>query len=169
VPHSVVDYSCGVHQYYDVVVRELHDWLPTLAHTFGTRPPVNFRYRNAEPSFSAWGWSFTADPRRAPEFLDVTDASCSGVTLTGSGTTTVTTGQCFPPGAPVTVGGANLIADRTGRVHFTADLGLPHSAQQYTVAGTAAELAGGATYWTTARVAFRTTATGRAPMRGMPV
>jgi len=156
--HRLTEFSCGVHQYYDVVVRELHDWLPSLASVFGSPPPASFDYRRADSTISVWGWNFAADPARAAEFLDITDASCRGVTLTGSGTEAVTTAPCFPPHARVAISGGDVVtADRDGRVHLTVDLGPPHTDQQYTAPAVAAEALAGPNYWVTRRVTFTRT------------
>ena len=57
-----------------------------------------------------------------------------GVTLTGSGRTTVATAPLFAPGSTVTLDGAEeatAIADTEGRITFTVDLGAPHEFDQY--------------------------------------
>jgi hypothetical protein len=115
---------------------------------------VAFDYRRADPSFSVWGWSLNADPRRAAEFLDIRGASRHGLTLTGSGTTTVTTTSYFAPGRDIILQGARVRsarADRVGRITFTVDLGPPHRNQEYTLqAALAGESRPG--YFTTRKV-----------------
>jgi S-formylglutathione hydrolase FrmB len=135
VPHSYDDYGCGIHSN-RYVERDLHWWWDPMFQAFGRRPPASFDYRRADPRFSVWGWGFTADPKRAAEFLDIRGASDSGVTLTGSGTEAVTTGGYFAPRASVALTGAReptVIADSDGRISFTADLAAPHTNQQYTL------------------------------------
>jgi S-formylglutathione hydrolase FrmB len=50
--------------------------------------PNDFSYRTISTRFSIWGWSF-AGHRATTEFLDLSNASCAGLTLSGSGTWTV--------------------------------------------------------------------------------
>jgi hypothetical protein len=51
--------------------------------------PASFEYRSISTDFSIWGWKFSG--RRTPvEFLDLSDVSCEGLTLQGSGSWTVT-------------------------------------------------------------------------------
>lgn len=135
--------------------RDLANAWPQLSASFGTPPPATFDHRAVEPRFSVWGWSFEADPARAPEFLDVHDASCAGVRLAGSGIQRVTTAPCFEPGATVSLQGATssmALADETGRITFTVDLGPAHTLQQFTAAGRAAALTPG--YVRTGTVTF---------------
>jgi hypothetical protein len=58
----------------------------------GGAPPPHpevFDYRTPEREFVVWGWRVTVE--RAPdEFLNLTDVSCGGLTLRGSGRVTVT-------------------------------------------------------------------------------
>ena len=69
-----------------------------------------FDYRTVYRDFSVWGWSFhiVRDP---VEFLNLTDVTCSGLTLRGSGTVTVT----VPASCGTGVGGSAT---------FPVDLGL---------------------------------------------
>ncbi|MFA5891575.1 MAG: hypothetical protein WDA27_11600 [Actinomycetota bacterium] len=122
---------------------------------FGAAAPATFNYRAVEPSFKVWGWSFGADSARAPEFLEVRDASCARATLTGSGTETVTTAACFTPGEVVALSGAitaSATADATGRLAFAVDLGPAHTLQQYTAPTRALEAT--PRYFTTQTVTF---------------
>lgn len=136
VSHLTDLYGCGIH-WWPYWQRDLHVYWPIMLSAFGTPPPLSFDYRSADPVIRVWDWSFSADPRRAPEFLDITDASSQGLTLTGSGRETVTTASYFPPGSTISTQGAtgsDARADSQGRITFTADLGPPHSEQQYTPA-----------------------------------
>jgi hypothetical protein len=104
------------------------------------------------------GWTFTADPARAPEFLDVNDASAAGLTLTGSGTETVTTAALFHPHELVLVDGADafaafLRADNEGRLAFSVRLGPAHSLEEGTAEQVAAASAD-ADYFVTRHVRF---------------
>jgi hypothetical protein len=135
VPHIADFYGCGMHtfRYWQ---RDLHHFWPQMIDAFGTRPPTSFSYRTADPVFSARGWSFIADPTRAAEFLDIHDASRSGLTLTGSGTETVTSAGYFHAGKTVQLTGARetaAVADGQGRITFHVDLGPSHPNQQYTL------------------------------------
>lgn len=79
--------------------------------------PVRFDYRTVHPDFSVWGWSF-AVAREAAEFLNLTDISCEGLTLRGSGTVTVTVpGRCAATGP-------------NGSRVFTVDLGPSQPADE---------------------------------------
>jgi hypothetical protein len=155
IPHTWVPHG-GCHDSY-YWVKELHQWAPTMMSVFSrpTPPPARFDYRSADAAFSVWGWTFTADRRRAPEFLDVTGASAGGFTLTGSGLTTVQTAPLFAPGERVRVSGnpggpLTAVANGSGRLIVRADLGAPHSLQQYTPREAAAAEHPG--YFTTRRI-----------------
>lgn len=156
VPHTYATRQ-GVHDS-GHAVDELHHWFPTLLDTFGRPDPTSFDHRSIDPAFSVWGWDFKVDADRAAEFLEVRGASASGVTLTGSGLTTITTAAHFQPGSTVALDGATAPAakaDDEGRITFTVDLGEAHSTQQYTVPQLAAEAAAGRSYFTSATVRFR--------------
>lgn len=154
VAHTLVARPCGIHTY-RWVQQDLHEWWSRLFDAFGKAGPSSFDHRRAIGSFSAWGWTFSADPARASEFLDVAGASCNGLGLTGSGLTSVTTATCFEPGEVVGLTGAttpSAKADLAGRITFDLDLGPAHQIQQYTAAARALEAAGG--YWTSRTVTF---------------
>jgi S-formylglutathione hydrolase FrmB len=144
IAHSSDFYGCGVHSapYWQ---RDLHLWWPMMMRAFGSPAPKRFDYRTADPHFSIWGWTFSADPIRAPEFIDASNVSCRGLTLTGSGTTAVKTGSCFTPGTLVRVAGAmerTVRVERDGRIVFRVDLGPAHQTQQYTAQERILETAG---------------------------
>ena len=127
----------GVHDYRNAGADVLA-WASHLQVAgFGDGPPATFELRNADPVFAAHGWTFAADPARAPEFLDVTAAGPLGVTLTGSGATTVITATLFEPNQLVGVTwaerGQTEQADSDGRLRFVIDLGPPHRFQQFTL------------------------------------
>jgi hypothetical protein len=157
IPHRYVKHGGGHSEFY--WVPELHQWASTMMALFAhPRPdPAKFDYRNAAPSFSVWGWSFTADPGRAREFLTIRSASHAGLTLTGSGRTQVVTAALFSPGQSVRITGAAASAtvaraDGAGRLSFTVDLGAPHDAEQFTTLAQLRTAKGG--YFTTRRVSF---------------
>jgi S-formylglutathione hydrolase FrmB len=136
VPHTSDFYGCGIH-WYTYFQRDLHAFWPQMVKAFGSAPPAAFDFRSADPTFTAWGWSFTADPKRAAEFLDIHNASSAGLTLTGSGTEHVTTAPLFAPGTTIHIAGATTSsarADGTGRISLDVKLGSAHRSQQYTPA-----------------------------------
>ncbi|HET6917310.1 MAG TPA: hypothetical protein VFH56_14545, partial [Acidimicrobiales bacterium] len=51
--------------------------------------PSSFNYRTVRTQFSIWNWAF-AGRRSSTEFLDLSNVSCRQLTLSGSGTWTVT-------------------------------------------------------------------------------
>jgi hypothetical protein len=126
-----------------------------MTEAFGSPSPSAFAYRRADSTFSVWDWTFRADARRAGEFLDIASASRNGVTLTGSGTETVTTARLFEAGQLVHLSDGRIVrADDEGRITFAVGLGPAHRSQQFTPgAETAEELAGGR-YWRTRTVRF---------------
>ena len=130
VAHLWKDYGAGCHSI-PFFRREFADALPGIARAFAhPRPaPRTFDYRSIEPHFTVWGWRVDADPRRPLEFLQMRGAGRRGLTLTGSGTTGVTTPAFFRKSKRVAVvisGRRRLVApDREGRLHFSVDLGEP--------------------------------------------
>jgi S-formylglutathione hydrolase FrmB len=165
VSHVSDFYGAGTHTY-RYWQRDLHVFWPLMIEAFGSPSPSSFDYRSADAQFSVWGWTFATDPDRAPEFLDIADASASAVTLTGSGVASVTTAALFAPRATVTLSNAvesAVIADDAGRITFHVDLGAVHLHQQYTVAQRLAEAQAPDSYWTTRTVTFRLRGCG--PMR----
>ena len=158
IPHVWQDYGPTCHGP-DEFRREFTDSLPGLAQAFAhPQPdPLTFDYSSIEPQFTVWGWRVAADPSRALEFLQMRGAGRDGLTLTGSGETSVTTPPFFPGLQAVHVitsdGALTVRPDQTGRLHFTVDLGHAHANQQYTPA---AQLAGDGKpgYFTTVTVRF---------------
>ena len=96
VPHLWKDYGLGCHTVPNFE-REIADSLPVLATAFAhPQPaPASFSYMSIEPHFNIWGWHLNADPARALEWLWIQNAAPVGLTLVGSGTTTVTTPPLF--------------------------------------------------------------------------
>ena len=82
------------------------------------------------------------DPARALEFLQLDHAGRHGLTLVGSGTTTVTTPPFFRDDDAVDVvtsdGNQVVSPDGDGRLTFRVGLGAPHPNQQDTAASRAA-------------------------------
>ena len=139
IGHIWGDYGPGGHTipYARIALR---DSLAHLRDSINRLPPApkRFSYTAIEPQFSVWGWDFSADPNRALEFIQVSNASRRGLTLTGSGTEMVTTAPYFrrKQRVDVTVDGVTqtVRAKRSGRITFTVDLGPAHPDQQYTSA-----------------------------------
>jgi S-formylglutathione hydrolase FrmB len=149
VEHVKDDLPCGLH---NMVTAEqaLHRFWDVMVRSFGRRAPASFDYRSIFADSTAWGWTFRADPRRAPEFLEVRGASAGGLTLLGSGSTTVVTPPLFAPGEPVAVEGAlpaQASADADGRLTLAADLGAPAATAQFSAGS-------GERAWTARRIRF---------------
>lgn len=135
IAHTWQDYGPGCH----TVPNFKREVLDTLAAFEGVlahppRPPTKFDYRSIEPRFSVWGWRVDADPARALEFLRLR-AGRFGLTLDGSGRTTVTTPAWYRGLEAVDVNGAETRPRADGRLRFVVDLGAPHTVQQYTPGG----------------------------------
>jgi S-formylglutathione hydrolase FrmB len=137
IPHLWKDYGAGCHTKANFT-RELADTFRTFTKVLADPPPAptSFDYMSIKPSFDVWGWHVSADPKRALEFMQLDRVSARGLTLTGSGTTTVTTPPLFRRVKCVDIQGASpAIArpDSSGRIRFTVDLGAPDADQQYTI------------------------------------
>jgi S-formylglutathione hydrolase FrmB len=159
VDHVWKDYGAGCHTIPNFR-REFTDSLPGLEKVFAhPKPdPRTFTYRAIEPHFSIWGWRIDADSARALEFLRLEDAGRRGVTLVGSGTTSVTTPPFFAGVHAVKVRTPKatkvVTPGRHGRLHFTVDLGPAHPNQQDTDASRAAG-DGTSGYFTRRHVVFK--------------
>ncbi len=95
---------------------------------------VNFSYRTAEPNFSAWDWEFQVN-RSVREFTYLEQVNASGLAVTGSGRLDVTTAALYAPGGSYKVsfnglGTQQLVADGSGRLSFSVDLGPANLVQQ---------------------------------------
>jgi S-formylglutathione hydrolase FrmB len=122
VPHLWRDYGAGCHSVPNFE-RQISDALPVFARVFAHPQPAPtvFNYMSIEPHFEIWGWHVDADPARALEFLRMQSASRSGLTLAGSGTTTVTTPPLFPGLRLVDVSGGHPPSPRrTQKVAFAS-------------------------------------------------
>jgi S-formylglutathione hydrolase FrmB len=115
--------------------QQIGDTLPGFLAAFGTPAPSSFDYRSVEPAFSVYGWSVVADPARALEFLELAGVGRQGLTLSGSGTTVVTTPPLFAASRPVTVvvngAASSVTASLAGRITFPVNLGAANVQQQY--------------------------------------
>src|SRR4051795_7854997 len=137
VAHLWRDYGPGCHGIPEFR-REFADSLPGIETVFDHPQPATkaITYESIEPKFSVFGWNLTADPARAPEFVQLRHADRHGLTLVGSGTTQVTTPPFFKGVKTVDVisdGKTRAVRpDGGGRVRFSVDLGAPHPDQQDT-------------------------------------
>jgi len=143
IPHLWQDYGAGCHSAGNFT-REVVDTLQALTRVFAHPPaaPASFGYASIDPDFAVWGWHIGADPKRALEFLRLSNVSERGLTLAGSGMTTVTSPPLFRGLRRVDLDGATAptaIPDAEGRIRFTVGLGAPNAAQQYTAGVTTAE------------------------------
>jgi S-formylglutathione hydrolase FrmB len=149
IPHTWQQYSWGCHSPAHFG-QEISDSLPGFVAAFGAPPPSTFNYRSINPQFSVHGWSVAADPARALEFLQLTNVGSEGLSLSGSGTTVVTTPPLFVPSAQVgvVVDGvtSTVAATATGQITFNVNLGAANAGQQYRI--------GTVTQVTTANVSF---------------
>src|SRR3954453_6331260 len=127
IPHVWKNYGPGCHGIPEFR-KEFADALPGIAAAFvHPRPaPKTFTYRSIEPHFTVWGWRVDADPARPLEFLQLQHAGRGGLTLTGSGTTRVTTPPFFRGRRAVDLVGAGathtLRPGRGGRLRFSVAL-----------------------------------------------
>ncbi len=136
IPHVAAFRSCGQHDFSNSN-QGLRDFWPQMLKAFGGQPPREFTYRSGDPSNSAWGWTFAADPTRAAELLDASEVSANGLRLTGSGTATVTTATIFRHNQTVGVFSGDsapqiLQANAAGQLTFAVDLGPAHTLEEYT-------------------------------------
>lgn len=138
IPHLFEVYDWGCHSP-ELIQQEIVDSLPRFEQDVAA--PASFDFRSIDPRFDVFGWQVTADERRALEFIDLHDVSRSGFTITGSGSTRVTTPPFFRGSAPVTVvvdGKPSLITPgRDGRLSIVVDLGPAGRDQQYTLGAVA--------------------------------
>ena len=144
IAHLWDEYGPGCHTPQNFE-REITDTMSVLTEQFANppAPPASFDYESIEPRFGVYGWSVAADPARALEFLSMQGASASGVTLVGSGLTTVTTPPLFRGEKRVALQGAvqsSVKPDGKGRITFTVDLGPADTQQQDTLGAVTAEV-----------------------------
>lgn len=134
ISHAWQDYSWGCHSV-ALFKQEIKDTLPGILAAFGLPAPAVFEYRAIDSTFDIYGWVVSADPRRSAEFMSLSGVSAMGVTVAGSGTTSVTTDALFTPlqEVSITMGGttARVTADTSGRIAFSVDLGPANTGQQF--------------------------------------
>jgi S-formylglutathione hydrolase FrmB len=136
IEHTNDFYGPGTH-IYPYFIRELPRFLSWLAPMLGkpVSVPPAFAMRSAQPSFSAWDWTFTTH-RDVKEFAYLTGVTSGGLTVTGSGTLDVITAAVYNPGATyvyVLGAGVNtrqISAGPDGRLRFPVELGPSHAQQQ---------------------------------------
>jgi S-formylglutathione hydrolase FrmB len=122
IAHAWKDYGAGCHTVPNFQ-REVLDTLPVFERVLAKppAPPADFDYRSIEPRFDVWGWHVDADPARALEFLRL-HAGRAGLTLEGSGRTTVTTPAWYRGLEAVDVNGTPTAPGADGRLRFVVDL-----------------------------------------------
>jgi S-formylglutathione hydrolase FrmB len=134
IPHTDDFYGPGTHSlpYWKTDLKAFLPWV--THHLGGNTVPPSFSYRSADPSFTAWGWSFQAQ-RTVQEFMYLTGVSSGGLTAQGSGTLDVATDSLYRPGAVyrITAGPSRFLvqAGTDGRLRFSVNLGPSHVLQQF--------------------------------------
>jgi S-formylglutathione hydrolase FrmB len=136
IPHLWKDYGPGCHTKPNFE-RGLFDTFQVFTKVFAHPPPApaTFDYMSIEPSLDIWNWHIHTDPRRALELLQLAGVTAGGLTLVGSGTTTVTTPPLFRGLRRVDLANASpaaAVPDAEGRIRFTVELGAPDTQQQDT-------------------------------------
>lgn len=96
-------------------------------------PPVDaevFDHRSIAQTFEVFGWRFEVSERNDPQFLELTDVSCDGLTLRGTGVVTVT----VPAGCATGLDGAREFeVDLGASGAFVAPTGIDVAARSETV------------------------------------
>jgi hypothetical protein len=129
VEHQYLRLPCGVHlaKYF---FQQFFAWLPTV--DFAVPARAVFDYRSAAAHFSVDGWTVTADLGRAEEFIDLRQVTADGLTLTGTGQTTVLSPAGYEPGSVHRVAfdgvASDIAANGDGRLALPVDLGPPDKA-----------------------------------------
>lgn len=144
IPHLWKDYGNGCHTRPNFARQNAETFL-VFEDRFADPPPAPspFEYRSIEPEFGVWGWHVSTDPERALQFLRMNTVSADGLTLVGSGTTTVTSPPVFGDASRVELENAlpkRAVPDAAGRIRFTVDLGPPDTGQQYTPGAVVSEV-----------------------------
>ena len=131
IAHLWKDYGAGCHTAQNFE-REVVDTLAVFERVLAAPPgpPTTIDHRSIEPRFGVWGWRVDADPGRALEFMRL-QAGRAGVTLEGSGRTTVTTPDWYRGLEAVDVNRTPTAPGANGRLRFVVDLGAAHTVQQY--------------------------------------
>jgi hypothetical protein len=140
IPHAWQDIPWGCHSpaLFDYEMAQAVQRFQTVFSQPASTTSHSFDYSSIEPSFTTFGWHITADPGRAPEFIDIEGVSANGLTITGSGNTTITTPPLFQGAKPVTltidgIPTSVVQPDKNGTITFTVRQGAPDAQQQYTI------------------------------------
>lgn len=120
--------------------------------------PSQWTYTSADDHYAVYGWSVVMH-RSAREFSTLAGVSCGGFALSGSGSSSLTTGRCYKRGAQyvVTMTGPNanasatLVAGSDRRLELNVPLGPANAYQQDTAQADAAGTAVYTTYVTITR------------------
>lgn len=136
IPHGFTNFGPGCHSA-PSFIPQVAAAFARFTEVFGAAmsAPATFEHRAIEPVVDVWGWRVEADPERSLEFLHLQGVSVDGLTLVGSGRTTVTTPTLFTGASQVAVTGAEpMLAtpDATGRITVTVDLGPANQTQALT-------------------------------------
>src|SRR5439155_26113385 len=105
-------------------------------------PAIPFSHETAAPSVSVSGWTLTTQ-RSELEMTYLDGVGTGGLDVRGSGTLDVVTAPLYAAGRHYRVSGTggdpkDAVANATGHLAFTVDLGPAHATQQ-TLFGPAAE------------------------------
>lgn len=135
IEHTWRDFGPGCHSVPNFR-RQITEVLKLFSQTFEKREviPSKVDHKAIEPSVSVWNWTIEADSSRALEFMTVSDASSSGITISGSGLTQVTSPPFFEGINEIALEGASpalVRPDDEGRIRFLVDLGQANSGQQF--------------------------------------
>ena len=134
--------------------RDLQQSIGPLMTIFGQqqRQPSTITYTSGDDAYAVYGWEVTMN-RLAREFSTLSNASCAGFVLSGSGSGTVVTPPCFASGKKYLVSfsgssgssSTTVTAQANGTLTLTVPLGPSNLFQQYTAA---ADIAGTCVYQT---------------------
>lgn len=136
IPHLWKEYGPGCHTP-ENFEREIIATIEVFTEQFAdpAPEPITFDYESIEPEFDVYGWHVVADPRRALEFMRLSNVTSGGMIVAGSGKTTITSPPIFAGADLVDLHGAttpSAVPDAAGRITFAVDLGAPDSVQEYT-------------------------------------
>jgi S-formylglutathione hydrolase FrmB len=143
IPHLWKEYGPGCHTP-ENFEREIAATIEVFAEEFAdpSPEPPSFDYESIEPEFDVYGWHVAADQWRALEFMRLSGVDPHGLTVTGSGKTTITSPPLFAGADVVELKGATTTAavpDPSGRITFSVDLGPADAVQEYTPGADPAE------------------------------
>lgn len=136
IKHEYRDYGPGCHSRVNFI-REIRAAFADIKRQLADPPakPRTFSFQSIDRSFRIWGWTVRAGPARALEWMYLRHVNRAGLTITGSGRTTVTTAPLFRGVRRVQLRGAvqkSARPDRRGRITFAVDLGPADRKQELT-------------------------------------